>query len=75
MQGKVYIASMNLRGSWAQAPENSVKLNVTSAQGKVNKNRRDFSPMTFVEGGYEGFCNFEAFWQSKKCLKMLILKK
>ena len=75
MQGKVYIASMNLRGSWAPAPENSLKLNVTSAQGKVNKNRRDFSPMTFLEGGYEGFGNFEAFWQSKKVFEDVDPKK
>ena len=64
--GKVFIASMNLRGKWAVAPPGATKLNVTSAQGKQNKNRRDFSPMTPVEGGYEGFWNFEAFWQSGK---------
>ena len=66
MEGKVYVASMNLRGEWAPAPENCVKVNVTSAQGTANKNRRDFSPMTAIEGGYEGFYNFEAFWQSGK---------
>jgi hypothetical protein len=62
--GKVYIASMNLRGEWAKAPPHTVKLNVTSAQSKQSKNRRDFSPMT--ETGYRGFYNFEAFWQSGK---------
>ena len=66
MAGKVYLASMNLRGEWATAPAGAVKLNVTSAQGLANKNRRDFSPMTPIEGGYEGYWNFEAFWQSGK---------
>ena len=62
--GKVYIASMNLRGKWAERPVNTECLNVTSAQGKDNKNRRDFSPMTEVKGGYKGYWNFESFWQS-----------
>jgi len=75
MEGKVYIASMNLRGSWAKAPENSIKLNVTSAQATANKNRRDFSPMTFLDGGYEGFGNFEAFWQSGKVFEDVDPKK
>ncbi len=43
--GKVYLASMNLRG------EGATKVNVTSAQGLSSKNRRDFSPMTPDEGG------------------------
>ena len=64
--GKVYLASMNLRGEWAKSPEGATKVNVTSAQGLSSKNRRDFSPMTPVEGGYKGFYNFEAFWQSGK---------
>ena len=46
--GKVYLASMNLRGEWAKAPEGATKVNVTSAQGLSSKNRRDFSPMTPV---------------------------
>ena len=75
MEGKVYIASMNLRGSWAKAPEKALKLNVTSAQGTANKNRRDFSPMTFLDGGYEGFGNFEAFWQSGKVFEDVDPKK
>jgi hypothetical protein len=75
MEGKVYIASMNLRGSWAKAPENSIKLNVTSAQATANKNRRDFSPMTFLDGGYEGFGNFESFWQSGKVFEDVDPKK
>ena len=51
---------MNMRRKWADVPESFV--NVTSCQGKLNKNRRDFSPMTFIEGGYKGYSNFEAFW-------------
>ena len=64
--GKVYIASMNLRGEHADRPSWSVRLNVTSAQGKENPDRLDFSPMTFIEGGYKGYPNFEAAWQSGK---------
>uniref|UniRef100_A0A6C0JRE4 Uncharacterized protein n=1 Tax=viral metagenome TaxID=1070528 RepID=A0A6C0JRE4_9ZZZZ len=63
----VYIASMNLRGKWAERPDNALLLNVTSAQGKTNKNRLAFSPMT--ETGYRGYYNFEAFWQSGKVYK------
>jgi hypothetical protein len=48
---QVYLASMNLRGDWAKAPDGATKVNVTSAQGLSSKNRRDFSPMTPVEGG------------------------
>jgi hypothetical protein len=67
MTGKIFIASMNMRGKWAEPLEpTSIKVNVTSAQGKTNKNRRDFSPMTQVEGGYKGFWNFESYWQSGK---------
>lgn len=75
MAGKVFIASMNLRGEWASAPAGTVKVNVTSAQGLTNKNRRDFSPMTHIEGGYEGFWNFEAFWQSGKVFEGIEEKK
>lgn len=60
----VYIASMNMRGTWAPAPVGTVKLNVTSFQSKSSKLRRDFSPMNCVE--YRGFYNFEAYWQSGK---------
>lgn len=67
MPGKIYIASMNMRGKWGTPIDPSAtKVNVTSAQGKTNKNRRDFSPMTEVEGGYKGFWNFESYWQSGK---------
>lgn len=63
-RGKVYIASMNMRGKWATCPDGVVKINVTSAQGKANKNRLCFSPMT--ETGYKGFHCFENYWQSGK---------
>ena len=63
-KGKVYIASMNMRGKWASCPVSCMKINVTSAQGKQNKNRRDFSPMTACS--YKGYYNFEAYWQSGK---------
>jgi len=66
MKGKVYIASMNMRGKWAESPPGAIRLNVTSAQSKENKNRLAFSPMTPVDGGYEGFWNFESYWQSGK---------
>ena len=52
--GKVYIASMNLRGAWAtKLDPDSITLNVTSAQGKLNLNRLAFSPMTEIPGGYK----------------------
>lgn len=66
-KGKIYIASMNMRGSWGtKVDPNSITVNVTSAQGKTSKNRRDFSPMTPIEGGYCGYWNFESRWQSGK---------
>jgi hypothetical protein len=74
MVGKVFIASMNLRGEWSPAPINAIKVNVTSAQ-RHTKNRHDFSPMTHIEGGYKGFWNFEAFWQSGKVFDGIQEKK
>lgn len=52
----IYIASMNMRGKWGE-PINpdSLKLNVTSAEGKTNANRIDFSPMTPIKDGYKGY--------------------
>lgn len=56
MKGKIYIASMNLRGKWATPIDfDSIKVNVTSAQAKLSKNRIDFSPMTPIENGYKGY--------------------
>lgn len=66
MSGKVYIASMNMRGKWATPPDGAIKVNVTSAQSKKGKYRLAFSPMTPIEGGYKGYWNFESFWQSGK---------
>jgi hypothetical protein len=65
-EGRVYVAGMNLRQALITGPPDAIKVNVTSAQGKANKNRRDFSPMTHKEEGYKGFWNFESFWQSGK---------
>ncbi len=76
MTGKIYIASMNMRGKWAEPiDKNSTKVNVTSAQGKTSKNRRDFSPMTEIEGGYKGFWNFEHYWQSGKVFENISIEK
>lgn len=67
MTGKVYIASMNMRGKWADPIINNyIKINVTSAQSKKSKNRINFSPMTEIENSYKGFWNFESYWQSGK---------
>ena len=60
----VYVAGMNMRGQWAQHPDNCIVINVCSSQSKSSKNRRDFSPMTEYE--YKGYWNFEHYWQSGK---------
>jgi hypothetical protein len=66
-KGTVYIASMNLRGERGMPLDvNSLKLNVTSAQRTLSLDRRDFSPMTPIEGGYKGYWNYESRWQSGK---------
>lgn len=49
-------------------------LNVTSVQGKEEKDRIAFSPMYPPPGGFQApdgqtFLNFEAFWQSGKVLR------
>ena len=61
----IHIASINMRGKWAQRPENSITLNVTSMQSKTRAERRDFSPMNLGKG-YKGFHCFENFWQAGK---------
>ena len=66
MTGKVYIASMNMRGSWATCPENTTKVNVTSAQRKNHRFRLAFSPMTPIVNKYKGYYCFENYWQSGK---------
>ena len=66
-KGKIYIASMILRGPRAvKIDPNSINLNSTSAQRKLSLDRRDFSTMTPVEGGYKGYWNFVSRWQSGK---------
>jgi hypothetical protein len=75
-KGKVFIASMNMRGKWADPIDiNSIKINVTSAQGKNNNNRINFSPMTEIEGGYKGFYCFENYWQSHKVFEDIPIEK
>tara|TARA_B100001093_G_C26568193_1_gene901718 strand:- start:123 stop:734 length:612 start_codon:yes stop_codon:yes gene_type:complete len=67
MKGKIFIASMNMRGKWADPIiKDSIKVNVTSAQPKSNKDRIDFSPMNEIKDGYKGYWNFESYWQSGK---------
>jgi hypothetical protein len=60
----IYIASMNMRGKWANCPDNALKLNVTSCQSKKSIDRITFSPMNLKE--YKGFACFENYWQSGK---------
>jgi len=71
--GKVYIASMKMRGAWAPVPENCLRVNVTSAQSKTSAYRIAFSPMTPT--GYKGFLCFENYWQSAKRYEGLTSEK
>jgi hypothetical protein len=66
MSATIYIASMNLRGNWAPAPENTTILNATSAQRKTSPERLAFSPMTEIPNGYKGYYCFENYWQGGK---------
>ena len=76
MTGKIYIASMNMRGKWAEPiSKTSIKINVTSAQAKTSKNRLDFSPMTEIVNGYNGYWNFESYWQSGKVHENIPIKQ
>ena len=61
---QLYIASMFMRGKWAERPENSIVVNVTSMQKKESMFRIDFSPMTLTP--YKGYACFENYWQSGK---------
>ena len=70
-RGKVYIASKNMRGKWADKPLSCKAVDVTSSQFKLSKYRRDFSPMHSQEGGYKApdghtYLNFEHYWQGGK---------
>jgi hypothetical protein len=58
-----------LKNTVEGAEENSIKINVTSAQSNTNKNRLDFSPMTKITNGDKGYWNFESFWQSGRVFK------
>lgn len=62
----VYVASMNMRGEWAEAPEEGCKINVTSCQPKASRFRIELSPMTPIRDGYKGYMCFENYWQSGK---------
>ena len=73
--GKVYVASKKMRGAWAPRPEGVIILDVTSSQSKTSKKRRDFSPMSPIEGGYKGFYCFENYWQSGKLIEGCDRKK
>jgi hypothetical protein len=76
MIGKIFIASMNMRGKWADPIiENSIKVNVTSTQAKNNKDRISFSPMNEIKDGYKGYWNFESYWQSGKVYEDIPLEK
>lgn len=71
-KAKIYVASMKMRGDWAPVPvEGAMRVNVTSAQATRSKWRRDFSPMTPVPGGYNGFHCFENYWQAHKVFEEL----
>jgi len=75
MVGKVYIASMNMRGIWAKRPDGVKVINVTSAQARASDFRRDFSPMSPITGKYKGFYCFENYWQAGKVIKNVNQKK
>lgn len=75
MTGKVYIASMKMRGKWAERPENNTIINVTSMQSKSSSNRRDFSPMSEIKGKYKNYYCFENYWQSGKVYEEIDVEK
>lgn len=76
MVGKVFIASMNMRGKWAEPlQKDTFKINVTSMQSKNNKNRINFSPMTEIVNGYKGYWNFENYWQSGKVFEDISIEE
>jgi len=62
----VYIGSMIMRGPWAKLPPNTFLINATSMQKTDSPFRRDFSPMSPVEGKYKGFYCFENYWHAHK---------
>lgn len=75
--GKVYVASMIMRGKRAELPkelDNAVKVNVTSAQRTNNPYRVDFSPMTAIPGKYKGYHCFENYCSRGKYFKTRSVK-
>ena len=67
VRGRVYVASMNMRGAWAPRPEGATTVNVTSAQAKAGAYRLDFSPMSLPGFDEEKkYHCFENAWQSLK---------
>lgn len=62
--GRVYVASMILRGSHAAKPSGCLRVNATSGQRKNHPHRIAFSPMTFKK--FKGYPNFESWWQVGK---------
>jgi len=66
-KGRVFIGAFSRSKPWSKKPYETIKtVNVTSSQKSDSPYRRDFSPMTPIEGGYKGFWNFESYWQSGK---------
>lgn len=66
---RVFLRSMNMRGSRAQIPAelgNVFLVNATSMQRKDSPYRLNFSPMSTAFGGYKGYCCFENYWQAGK---------
>lgn len=64
MPGRVYVASMQMRGPRANAAPGSLTLNATSMQGLQNAARLDLSPMT--PHGVRGHSCLECAWQALK---------
>jgi hypothetical protein len=70
MASNVFVASMNMRGKWAERPSDAILLNVTSMQGKTRSERIDLSPMSpfgvLTDELFDGFYCFEHWWQNGK---------
>jgi len=75
--GRVFIASKTpprQPGKRVDPPTPMKAVDVTSGQATESETRRDFSPMTPVEGGYKGYWNFEHYWQSGKVFEGVDVK-
>ena len=65
--GNVFLGTKVRGAAWAPKPSKDIQtIDVTSGQGLASVTRRDFSPMTPIEGGYKGYWNFEHYWQAGK---------